>query len=183
MSMKKLIFALIAIAAATVFSPAREVKAAYNVLEAGAHAEMLRSLYNVPAAEKDFAAKYNYLQSLKNSGASASSIQQAQTAVDAASVKLTQLNALITYQMSQAAGFPVSSTYTATLINEPIYAAVYADKSIYATALNNQAIYNSALMNQAAYNAVLATNGAYAVDLANVVAYNAYYHGQAPYPQ
>ncbi|MCR5507689.1 MAG: hypothetical protein K6F34_03285 [Lachnospiraceae bacterium] len=181
--MKKLIFAVIALCAATVFTPAREVKAAYNVLEAGAQAEMLRAMYKVPEAEADFANKYNYLQSLINSGASSGAIQDAQTAVNAASVKLTQLNALITYQMKQSAAFPVPATYTATLINEPIYAAVYADKSIYATALNNQAIYNSALVNQAAYNAVLATNGAYAVDLANVIAYNAYYHGQAPYPR
>lgn len=181
--MKKFIFAICALAAATVFMPAKEVKAAYNVLEAGSQAQLLRAMYGADAAELDFRNKYTYLQSLINSGASKASIDSAQAAVNAASVKMAQINALITYQMTQAAAFPDSSTYMATLMNEPIYAAVYADKSIYATALNNQAIYNSAIVNQGAYNAVLATNGAYAVDLANVVAYNAFYHGQSPYPR
>ncbi|MBR4718948.1 MAG: hypothetical protein IKP31_01755 [Lachnospiraceae bacterium] len=181
--MKKLIIAICVLAAAVVFVPAKEVKAAYNVLEAGSHAQLLRSMYGADAAELDFRNKYNYLQSLINSGASQSSITNAQTAVNAASVKLAQINALITYQMAQSTTLPEASTYMATLMNEPIYAAVYADKSIYATALNNQAIYNSSLVNQAAYNAVLATNGAHAVDMANVIAFNAYYHGQAPYPR
>lgn len=181
--MKKLMIAICVLAAATVFMPAKEVKAAYNILEAGSHAQLLRSMYGADAAELDFRNKYNILQNLISSGASQQRIMEAQTAVNAASVKLTQINALIAYQMEQSAAFPVPSTYVATQMNEPIYAAIYADKSIYATALNNQAIYNSEMVNQAAYNAVLATNGAYAVDLANVVAYNAYYHGQAPYPR
>ena len=181
--MKKVILAVFALAAAFILVPAKPVKAAYNVLEAGAHAQLLRSMYNVPAAEQDFQIKYNTLQSLIAANAPAAQINAAQTAVDTASVKLTRLNALITYEMEQSAGFPVPSTYVSTLIDEPIYAAIYADKSIYATALNNQAIYNSAMINQAAYNAVLATNGAYAVDMANATAYNAYYKGQAPYPR
>ncbi|MBR5406075.1 MAG: hypothetical protein IKX95_07925 [Lachnospiraceae bacterium] len=181
--MKKLIIALFAVAIATVFAPAKEVKAAYNSLSAGAHAEMLRSFYNVPAYEKDFADKYNYLEQLKRDGAPASDISAAETALTNASVKLAQLNSLVSYQLTQSSSFPVTSTYVSTVINEPVYAALYANKSIYATALNNQAIYNSHLVNQAAYNAVLATNGAYAVDLANVAAYSAYYHGQAPYPR
>ena len=181
--MKKLIIAICALAAAVIFMPAKEVKAAYNVLQAGSHAQLLRSMYGADAAELDFRNKYNTLQNLMASGAPQSQIMAAQTAVNAASVKLTQINALITYQMEQSASFPVPSTYAATQMIEPIYAAVYADKYIYATAINNQAIYNSSMVNQAAYNAVLATNSAYAVDLANVVAYNAYYHGQAPYPR
>ena len=181
--MKKVIFAAALFAACIFFTPAKEVKAAYNVLQAGSHAQLLRSMYNVPAAEADFQAKYAQLENYLKNGGTAQQIMDAQTAVNAASIKLTQLNALITYQMEQSAAFPVASTYVATLIDEPIYAAVYADKSIYATALNNQAIYNSALVNQAAYNAVLATNGAYAIDMANTTAYSAYYHGQAPYPR
>ena len=166
----------------TALMPAKETKAAYNILEAGSQAEMLRSLYNVPNLETDLQNKYNAYVQLVQAGAPAATIDAARAAVDAASIKLTKVNSTIAYQMSAAAAFPVPATYTATLINEPIYAALYTDKSIYATALNNQAIYNSAAVNQAAYNAVLATNGAYAVDMANVTAYNAYYHGQAPYP-
>jgi hypothetical protein len=180
--MKRVIFAAIALAAAFIVMPAKPVSAAYNVLEAGAQAQLLRQMYNVPAAESDFYAKYTYLEQLKARNAPTQQLIDAQTAMNAASVRLTQLNALITYQMTQAAAFPVPSTYMATLMDEPIYAAVYADKSIYATALNNQAINNSAKVNQAAYNTVLATNGSYAVDMANVTAYNAFYHGQAPYP-
>ena len=180
--MKKLIAATFLIAACLVFAPASEVKAAYNVLEAGAQAQLLRQMYNVPALEADFNSKYQYLETLKKNNASQAQLIQAQTALNAASVKLTQTNALITYQMQQAAAFPVPATYMATLMDEPIYAAVYADKSIYATALNNMAINNSAKVNQGAYNAVLATNGAYAVDMANVTAYHAFYNGQAPYP-
>ncbi len=180
--MKKLLTGILLIAACIVFAPASEAKAAYNVLEAGTQAQLLRSMYNVPAAEVDFANKYNDYVNKTKSGASQADIIAAQSAMNAASVKLTQLNALITYQMQQAAAFPVPSTYMSTLMNEPIYAAVYADKSIYATALNNMAINNSAKMNQAAYNAVLATNGAYAVDMANTTAYHAFYTGQAPYP-
>ena len=181
--MKKVLLAAVVFAACIFFAPAKEAKAAYNVLQAGSQAQLLRTMYNVPAAETDFQNKYNQLESLLKNGGTAQQIMDAQTAVNAASVKLTQLNALVTYQMQQAAAFPVPSTYMSTLMNEPIYAAVYADKSIYATALNNQAIYNSSLVNQAAYNAVLATQGAYAVDMANVTAYSAYYHGQAPYPR
>ena len=180
--MKKIITAALLIAACLILTPAREAKAAYNVLEAGAQAQLLRQMYNVPTLEADFQSKYAYLESLKKSNANQAQIMQAQTALNAASIKLTQTNALNTYQMQQAAAFPVPSTYMATLMNEPIYAAVYADKSIYATALNNMAINNSAKVNQGAYNAVLATNGAYAVDMANVTAYHAFYNGQAPYP-
>ncbi len=180
--MKKAIMVLLAVIAFTALMPAKEVKAAYNILEAGSQAELLRSLYNVPALEADLQNKYNYYTQLIASGASQGDIDAARTVVDAASMQLTKVNATIAYQMSAASQFPVPATYTATLINEPIYAALYTDKSIYATALNNQAIYNSQAVNQAAYNAVLATNGAYAVDMANVTAYNAYYHGQAPYP-
>ena len=181
--MKKLILAVFALAAALVLIPAKPVHAAYDVLEAGAHAQLLRAKYNVPAAELDFQNKYNAWVQAQNTGAPAATIQAARTAMDAASVKLTRLNALITYEMQQSASFPVPSTYVATLLDEPIYAAIYADKSIYATALNNQALYNSSMINQAAYNAVLATNGAYAVDMANVTAYQNYYQGQAPYPR
>ncbi|MCR5000918.1 MAG: hypothetical protein K6A71_03890 [Lachnospiraceae bacterium] len=180
--MKKFITATFLIAACLIFIPAQEAKAAYNVLEAGAQAQLLRSMYNVPAAEADFNSKYNDYVYKTQHGASQADIIAAQTAMNAASVKLTQLNALITYQMQQSAAFPVPATYMSTLMNEPIYAAVYADKSIYATALNNMAINNSAKVNQGAYNAVLATNGAYAVDMANVTAYHAFYNGQAPYP-
>ena len=180
--MKKLIMAGVLMAACLFFMPAKEVKAAYNVLEAGAQGQLLRSMYNVPALETDFQNKYIYLETLKKNNATPIQIMQAEAALNAASVKLTQTNALITYQMQQSAAFPVPSTYMATLMNEPIYAAVYADKSIYATALNNMAINNSAKVTQGAYNAVLATNGDYAVDMANVTAYNAFYHGQAPYP-
>ncbi len=180
--MKKIIIAAALLAACVIFSPVKEVKAAYNVLEAGSQAQLLRSMYNVPAAEADFYNKYNTWKSYVDKGSPQPQTQNAEAAMNAASVKLTQLNAVITYQMQQSAAFPVPSTYMATLMNEPIYAAVYADKSIYATALNNMAINNSAKMNQAAYNAVLATNGAYAVDMANVTAYHAFYNGQAPYP-
>lgn len=180
--MRKILIAGILIAACLFFAPAKEVRAAYNVLEAGTQAQLLRSMYNVPALEADFNNKYIYLETLRKNNASQVQLMQAETALNAASVKLTQANALITYQMEQAAAFPVPSTYMATLMDEPIYAAVYADKSIYATALNNMAINNSAKVNQGAYNAVLATNGAYAVDMANVTAYHAFYNGQAPYP-
>ena len=180
--MKKLITAAIVLAACIFFAPAKDVHAAYNVLEAGTQAQLLRQMYNVPAAEADFYGKYQTWQNLVASGASASRIEMAKAQADAASVRLTQLNALITYQMSQAAAFPVPSTYMATLMDEPIYAAVYADKSIYATAINNLAISHSQKVNQGAYNAVLATNAGYAVDMANATAYNAFYHGQAPYP-
>ena len=100
--MKKLIIALFAVAIATVFAPAKEVKAAYNSLSAGAHAEMLRSFYNVPAYEKDFADKYNYLEQLKRDGAPASDIAAAETALTNASVKLAQLNSLVSYQLTQS---------------------------------------------------------------------------------
>ena len=52
--MKKFITATFLIAACLIFIPAQEAKAAYNVLEAGAQAQLLRSMYNVPAAEADF---------------------------------------------------------------------------------------------------------------------------------
>ena len=75
--MKKFITATFLIAACLIFAPAREAKAAYNVLEAGAQAQLLRSMYNVPAAEADFNSKYNVTYVMCNYNAVISDLKDA----------------------------------------------------------------------------------------------------------
>lgn len=181
--MKKIIFAICALAVLTVFIPAKETRAAtYDKYTCD---QIVKNFWNYDQYQNDLIQKTQTLMNLMNSGASMKQIQAAAAAQATAQANFTFVNSRVNNVLSSAAYLANPSLYVSTMMppdpsimNEPTSWAILTDKQKYRDAWKRQSYSNSQLVNQAAYNGDIAAIGAYAEEQGNIAAWNEYWKGQ-----